>query len=93
MLRATLRKSHKIAVCTMTGLTLNTGGDLPQKAHDLAAPEHLSLAAVARDSTARCGGARLRQAEALDALDALAERNHSRGDSNWARQLLHDRPC
>lgn len=93
MLRATLLGSHKIAVCSMTGFTLNTGGDLLQKAHESAAPEHTSLAAVACDSTARYVGARLRQVEALDALDALAERNHSRGDSNWTRPLLHERPC
>lgn len=67
----------------MVDPTLSVDGRLLQKTRDLAVQEQTSANAVVRNSMGRCVGTHLRQADALDVLDALAAGERSCGATSW----------
>jgi len=76
----------------MANLTLSLNDELLQKARELAAREQTSVNALVRDFLAQYVDARQRRREALDALNALAERSVSQSTGGrWTREDLHDR--
>lgn len=75
----------------MTNLTLTVDDDVLQRAREAALRERTSVNAVVREFLARYADAKSRRLEALDALDALADRNRSRSARGWSRASLHKR--
>lgn len=65
--------------------------DLLQRAREVGVREQTSVNAVVREFLIRYVDARSRQHEALDALDAIAERNASRSSGSWSRDSLYER--
>jgi plasmid stability protein len=61
----------------MANLTLSLDDELLQKAREAALREHTSVNALVREYLERYVDARSRRMEALDALDALADRTRS----------------
>jgi len=75
----------------MANLTLSLDDELLQKARETALRERTSVNALVRDYLTRYVGANNRRLEALDALDALAERTKSASKERWTRDSLHER--
>jgi len=75
----------------MANLTLSLDDELLQKARETALRERTSVNALVRDYLTRYVGANNRRLEALDAMDALAERNKSTSKERWTRDSLHER--
>jgi plasmid stability protein len=75
----------------MANLTLSLDDDLLQKAREAALREHTSVNALVREYLERYVDARSRRMEALDALDALADRTRSASREPWSRDSLHER--
>lgn len=76
----------------MANLTLSIDEELLQHAREVAMREHTTVNDVVRDFLARYVDARTRRLQAVNALDALAERNLSRSDGTpWSRESLHER--
>lgn len=75
----------------MANLTLSLDDAVLQKAREAALREHTSVNAVVREFLTHYANARSRRLEALDALDTLAQKTHSRSTSDWSRASLHER--
>jgi hypothetical protein len=76
----------------MANLTLSLDDEILQKAREAALRERTSVNAVVRGFLTRYANNRARRLQAIDALDALAARNHSRSDARgWSRESLHER--
>lgn len=75
----------------MANLTLSLDDELLQKARETALRERTSVNALVRDYLTRYVGANNRRLDALDALDALAERTKSASKQRWKRDSLHER--
>jgi len=75
----------------MANLTLSLDEHLLQKARELALRENTSVNALVRDYLTRYVDARSRRLQALDALDAVAERTESASERDWSRESLHER--
>lgn len=75
----------------MANLTLSLDDELLQKARETALRERTSVNALVRDYLTRYVGASNRRLEALDTLDALAERSQSASKEPWSRDSLHER--
>lgn len=75
----------------MANLTLSLDDELLQKAREAALRERTSVNAVVREYLERYVDARRRRLEALDRLDALAERTASASRGSWTRESLHQR--
>jgi plasmid stability protein len=75
----------------MANLTLSLDDDLLQKAREAALRDHTSVNALVREYLERYVDARSRRMEALDALDALADRTRSASREPWSRDSLHER--
>lgn len=75
----------------MANLTLSLDSELLQKAREAALREHTSVNALVREYLERYVDATRRRMEALDALDALAERTTSASPQSWTRESLHER--
>lgn len=76
----------------MANLTLSLDADLLQKAREAALRDRTSVNHLVRDYLVRYVDAKSRRFEALDALDALAERSTARSDGgSWTRDELHRR--
>jgi plasmid stability protein len=75
----------------MANLTLSLDDELLQKAREAALREHTSVNALVREYLERYVDARSRRMEALDALDALADRTDSASRGPWSRDSLHER--
>jgi hypothetical protein len=76
---------------TMAKLTLSLDYELLRKAREAALREHTSVNALVREYLERYVDARSRRMEALDALDALADRTRSATPGSWSRDSLHER--
>jgi hypothetical protein len=70
----------------MANLTLTIDDALLQRAREAALRERTSVNALVREYLERYVDARQRRYEALDALDAIAERSSSRTSSTWTRE-------
>lgn len=75
----------------MANLTLSLDDELLQKAREAALREHTSVNALVREYLTRYVDAKSRRLEALDALEALAERSESASSERWTRESLHQR--
>jgi len=75
----------------MANLTLSLDDELLQKAREAALRDHTSVNALVREYLERYVDARSRRMEALDALDALADRTRSASRGSWSRDALHER--
>jgi len=75
----------------MANLTLSLDDELLQKAREAALRDHTSVNALVREYLERYVDARSRRMEALDALDALADRTRSASRESWTRDSLHER--
>lgn len=75
----------------MANLTLSLDDQLLQKAREAAVRDHTSVNALVREYLQRYVDARSRRLEALNALDALADRTHSASSEAWSRESLHQR--
>lgn len=75
----------------MANLTLSLDSELLQKAREAALREHTSVNALVREYLERYVDATCRRMEALDALDAVAERSTSASLQGWTRESLHER--
>ncbi len=75
----------------MANLTLSIDDDLLQRAREAALRERTSVNALVREYLERYVGARTRRYEALDALDALANRSTSASAAPWNRDDLNAR--
>lgn len=76
----------------MANLTLSIDEDLLRHASEVATRERTTVDDVVREFLARYVDARTQRLQALDTLDALAERSLSRSDSPpWSRESLHQR--
>ena len=75
----------------MANLTLSLDDQLLQKAREAAVRDHTSVNALVREYLARYVDARSRRLEAINALDALADRTHSASTDDWSRESLHQR--
>ena len=75
----------------MANLTLSLDDELLQKAREAALRDHTSVNALVREYLERYVDARSRRTEALDALDALADRTRSASRGPWSRDSLHER--
>jgi predicted transcriptional regulator len=75
----------------MANLTLSLDDELLQKAREAALRDHTSVNALVREYLERYVDARSRRMEALDALDALADRTRSASHGSWSRDSLHKR--
>lgn len=73
----------------MANLTLSLDDQLLQKAREAAVRDQTSVNALVREYLQRYVEARSRRMEAVDALDALAERTHSTSQETWSRESLH----
>jgi len=75
----------------MANLTLSVDDGILQKAREAALREHTSVNALVREYLIRYVDAKSRRLEAIDALDELATRSHSRSSEAWSRGELHRR--
>lgn len=75
----------------MANLTLSLDDELLQKAREAALRDHTSVNALVREYLERYVDARSRRMEALDVLDALADRTRSASRESWSRDSLHKR--
>jgi len=75
----------------VANLTLSLDDGLLQKAREAALREHTSVNALVREYLVRYVDAKSRRLEALDTLDALAERSESASSAAWTRDSLHER--
>lgn len=75
----------------MANLTLSLDDELLQKAREAALRDHTSVNALVREYLKGYVDARSRRMEALDALDALADRTSSASRGPWSRDSLHKR--
>lgn len=75
----------------MVNLTLSLDENLLQRARELALRENTSVNALVREYLARYVDARSRRLQALDALDAVAERTESASQGRWSRESLYER--
>jgi len=75
----------------MADLTLSLDDGLLHKAREAALREHTSVNAVVREYLIRYVDAKSRRLQALDTLDALAERSASASDAAWTLDSLHER--
>lgn len=75
----------------MANLTLSLEDTLLQRAREAALRENTSVNALVRDYLTRYVEARSRRTQALDVLDALAERSRSKSRGSWTRDSLHKR--
>jgi predicted transcriptional regulator len=75
----------------MVNLTLSLDDDLLQKAREAALRENTSVNALVREYLTRYVDAKSRRLQALDTLDALAERTDSASRQRWSRDSLHER--
>ncbi|MDX2300526.1 MAG: DUF6364 family protein [Xanthomonadaceae bacterium] len=75
----------------MANLTLTLDDGLLQKAREAALREHTSVNALVREYLTRYVDAKSRRLEAMDRLDALAERSASTSIEPWTRESLHER--
>lgn len=75
----------------MANLTLSLDDAILQQAREAALREHTSVNAVVREFLTHYAQTRERRLQALDALDELASRTHSRSARGWSRETLHRR--
>ncbi|WP_255095296.1 hypothetical protein [Synechococcus sp. J7-Johnson] len=75
----------------MANLTLSLDPALLHQARACALQEHTTVNALVRNFLRSYVDGRSRRLEALDALDALAERTSSRSTGTWTRESLHSR--
>ena len=75
----------------MANLTLSIDEELLQKARQAALRENTSVNALVREYLAQYVNARQRRLQALDALDAVADRTRSSSGERWSRESLHER--
>lgn len=75
----------------MANLTLSLDDTLLQRARQAALRENTSVNALVRDFLSRYVDARSRRLQALEALEAVAERTTSRSEGPWTRESLHER--
>lgn len=75
----------------MANLTLSLDSELLQKAREAALREHTSVNALVREYLERYVDATHLRMQALDVLDALAERTASASPQDWTRESLHER--
>lgn len=75
----------------MANLTLSLDDTLLQQARQTALRENTSVNALVRDFLTRYVDARSRRLQALEVLEAVAERTASRSDDAWTRESLHQR--
>lgn len=75
----------------MANLTLSLDDGLLHKAREAALREHTSVNALVREYLIRYVDAKSRRLEALNTLDALAERSASTSSEAWTRESLHER--
>jgi len=75
----------------MANLTLSLDDTLLRKARQAALNENTSVNALVRDYLTRYVDARSRRHQALEALEAVAERTASRSEGPWTRESLHER--
>ncbi len=75
----------------MANLTLSLNNDVLQRAREAALREHTSVNALVREYLTRYADAKQRRLEAIDVLDELARRSHSRSTRKWSRDELHRR--
>lgn len=75
----------------MANLTLSLDDELLQKAREAALRDHTSVNALVREYLGRYVDDKGRRLEALNELDALAERTASASRESWSRDSLHQR--
>lgn len=75
----------------MANLTLTLDDGILHRARQAALRERTTVNALVRDFLTRYVDARSRRLAALDALDAVARRSHSRSRRAWKRDDLHER--
>ena len=75
----------------MANLTLSIDEELLQKAREAAIRDNTSVNALVREYLAQYVNVRQRRLQALDALDAVADRTSSSSSEPWSRESLHER--